>query len=145
MDLDAVEKLVDLVASAHVREVTVQEGGIRVTVRKKRRTTSEAPPTPHHAPQPRTVETTPAGPPEEPRAELTITSPMVGIFHPATPAVQPGWSIKVGQVVGAIESMKLLSDVRAERAGIVKAVLVEQGMAVEFGQPLFELRAPDDE
>jgi acetyl-CoA carboxylase biotin carboxyl carrier protein len=144
MDLDAVEKLVDLVVSARVREVSVRDGALRVTVRKSARPPGTAAAPPHPASEAERVAPEPAETPAEPEAGPFITSPMVGIYHPATPAVQVGWSVKVGQVVGVIESMKLLSDVRADRAGIVKAVLVEQGMAVEYGQPLFELIGPEE-
>ncbi len=143
MNLDTVEKLVDLVAAANVREVSVREGGVRVTVRK-----GDWP-----APQPGVAEPASlapapadedaASPAPEVDLGLAIESPMVGVFHQASPAVQAGWSIKAGQVVGVIESMKLLSDVRAAQGGIVRAVLVDEGMAVEFGQPLFELAPPN--
>ena len=82
---------------------------------------------------------------EEPTAIPTLLrSPQVGTFYvSAEPKGEPflhiGDTVEQGQVIGLIEAMKLISEVEAESAGVVRRVLVEDGQPVEYGQPLFEL------
>ena len=66
---------------------------------------------------------------------------MVGIFYHAEPPLFLGAEIKAGQIIGSIESMKLMNDVVAEDSGRVTDVLVEDGAPVEYGQALFRLAA----
>lgn len=71
-----------------------------------------------------------------------ITSPMVGTFYQASspnsaPFVEIGQTIKVGQVLCIIEAMKLLNQIEADQAGVIKEILVKDGSPVEYGQPLF--------
>jgi acetyl-CoA carboxylase biotin carboxyl carrier protein len=81
-----------------------------------------------------------SAPPEEPAASDTyIVAPMVGIFHRIDAVDGIGGVVKAGQVVGAIESMKLMNDIVSECDGIIAEALVEDGMPVEFGQALFRL------
>jgi acetyl-CoA carboxylase biotin carboxyl carrier protein len=73
-----------------------------------------------------------------------IKSPMVGTFYRApSPGAQPfvevGQAVKEGDPVCIIEAMKILNEIEADRAGVIKAILVENGQAVEYGQPLFVL------
>ncbi|HYU20176.1 MAG TPA: biotin/lipoyl-containing protein [Chloroflexota bacterium] len=87
----------------------------------------------------------------EPMVEATppdtfvVTAPMVGVFRRSAggksePPVEEGGSIIAGQVVGAVEAMRMLNRVQSERAGVVKRLLVQDGQPVEYGQPLIELR-----
>ena len=71
-----------------------------------------------------------------------VTSPMVGTFYRAPspgadPFVQVGDTVKEGQTLCIIEAMKLLNEIESDAAGVVKEILVENGQAVEYGQPLF--------
>ena len=71
-----------------------------------------------------------------------ITSPMVVTFYrasspTATPFVEVGQSIKVGQVICIIEAMKLMNQIEADKTGVIKEIIVTDGAPVEFGQPLF--------
>ncbi|TXG26216.1 acetyl-CoA carboxylase biotin carboxyl carrier protein, partial [Burkholderia territorii] len=71
-----------------------------------------------------------------------VTSPMVGTFYRAPspgadPFVQVGDSVKEGQTICIIEAMKLLNEIESDKAGVIKEILVENGQAVEYGQPLF--------
>ena len=73
-----------------------------------------------------------------------VCSPMVGTFYRASspgaaPYVSVGDTVSEGQTLCVIEAMKLMNEIPADRAGTVKAVLVENGQPVEFGQPLFEI------
>jgi len=69
---------------------------------------------------------------------------MVGVFYHAEPPITVGSVVQSGAIVGVIESMKLMNDVRAEVDGVVVESAIEAGMAVEFGQPLFGLREEDN-
>ena len=71
-----------------------------------------------------------------------ITSPMVGIFRHAEPPVGVGTKVEQGTVVGIIESMKLMNDVRSKYDGVVTEIFVEGGMPVEYGYPLFAMENP---
>lgn len=74
----------------------------------------------------------------------SVLSPMVGTFYRASspgaaPYVSVGDTVSEGQTLCVIEAMKLMNEIPADRAGVVKAILVENGQPVEFGQPLFEI------
>jgi acetyl-CoA carboxylase biotin carboxyl carrier protein len=143
MRLDDVEKLVEMVARSQVSEVTVEEGSRKVTVRR-------APVGVRYAVRESDdAQTPPAGDLDEPAVgivtgtasdESLVTAPMVGVFRHTDHPVGVGRSVVPGQVVGAIESMKLMNDVRAATRGVVAEVLVEDGAPVEYGQPLLALR-----
>ena len=73
-----------------------------------------------------------------------ITSPMVGTFYNAPspgarPFVEVGDRVEVGQTVGIVEAMKIMNEIAAERAGVVAAILIENGQPVEYGSPLIRL------
>ena len=74
----------------------------------------------------------------------TINSPMVGTFYrAASPGAEPfvdvGNAVKVGQRLCIVEAMKILNEIECDHAGVVTRVLVQDGEAVEYGQPLFEI------
>jgi len=76
--------------------------------------------------------------------EILITAPMIGTFYAApTPGAQPfvveGDEVYVGQTIGIIEAMKIMNEIAADRAGVVEAILVENGQPVEYGSPLMRL------
>lgn len=66
-----------------------------------------------------------------------VTSPAVGIFHPAKTPVAEGETIKAGQVIGVVESMRVPNEVTAPKAGRIRDIRVGDGQGVEFGQVLF--------
>jgi acetyl-CoA carboxylase biotin carboxyl carrier protein len=77
-------------------------------------------------------------------SDYVVTSPMVGTFYsapsPGTPPfVQVGDHVEAGQTVGIVEAMKIMNEIAAERSGVVTAILVENGQAVEYGSSLFRL------
>lgn len=79
-----------------------------------------------------------------PASGQSVSSPMVGTFYRASspgaaPYVAMGDTVSEGQTLCVIEAMKLMNEIPADRAGVVKAILVENGQPVEFGQPLFEI------
>ena len=141
MNLELVEQIVALVREYPVSEISVEQDGRRISVRKPPAGPPAAPP-----PMPAAAAESPAGPVETPpeiaaeEARMLLAT-MVGIFHHAEPPLPYAAVIRPGQVVGYIESMKLMNDVVAEDGGRVTDVLVEDGAPVEYGQALFRLAA----
>jgi acetyl-CoA carboxylase biotin carboxyl carrier protein len=83
-----------------------------------------------------------AGPPVTPSTLVTVEAPMVGTFYRASsPTAEPfareGDPVKAGQILCIIEAMKLMNEIETRTAGRVAKILVENGQAVEYGQPLF--------
>lgn len=142
--LSDLEKLVDLVAGAAVVEVTVRSGDLRITIRKPGGAPAARPGEVRAPAALPAVTAAAAAPAAEARpGERWVTAPLVGVFHPAEPPVLIGARVREGQVVGLIESMRIMSDVRAPEPGVIIEALVEDGMPVEFGQPLFALHPSD--
>jgi oxaloacetate decarboxylase alpha subunit len=130
--------LVDLLEETGLGELTVEEGGTRITLRQQ-------PPPPAVVAAP--VVAAAAAPADAVPAAPTgavVESPMVGTFYrspaPGEPAfVEEGARVEVGQVLCILEAMKLFNELKAERAGTIRRILVDDASPVEFGQPLFEL------
>ncbi len=147
MDLRKLKTLIDLVEQSGIAELEITEGEERVRI-------SRTPGVPvavaQHvavpaaaAPLAVPVAAAPAAdvPPAEPEGH-TVKSPMVGTFYrsaaPGSKAfVEVGQTVKSGETVCIIEAMKLLNEIEADCDGVVKAILVENGQPVEYGQPLF--------
>ena len=129
MDIAKIEELIEVLESSRTEELSVRKGSLSVHIRKGRK------PAPVHAP-PAQPETPPPPAQEQPVGERLILAPMVGIFHAVDGVAREGAHIAAGQVVGAIESMKLLNDVISEFSGVVRETMVEDGAPVEYGQPL---------
>jgi acetyl-CoA carboxylase biotin carboxyl carrier protein len=140
MNLNLVEQIVALMGEYPVSEIAVEQDGQRVCVRKALSTAPPVTPAPSaaEAPPATSSEVRSEAVPEEARQLL---APMVGIFHHADPPLPYAAAVRPGQVIGAIESMKLMNDVVAEESGRVTDVLVEDGAPVDYGQPLFRLAA----
>ena len=84
-----------------------------------------------------------------PAESWTMTAPCVGIFRAgnradAAPRTEVGATVEAGEVLGYVEAMGVLNDVEASCAGLVGEIAVEDGQPVEYGQPLFVLRAEDE-
>jgi acetyl-CoA carboxylase biotin carboxyl carrier protein len=155
MDLRKLKKLIDLVQESGIAELEITEGEEKVKIVRSGAvsTTPAAAATPGPAAAPARVEAppapaTPAAPPAaEPEAGQeghVVKAPMVGTFYrspspDAKPFVEVGQTIKEGQTICIIEAMKLMNEIEADASGVVKAVLVENGQPVEYGQPLFIL------
>ncbi len=144
MDLRKLKTLIDLVAESAISELEISEGDDRVRIVKggvPSAGTASAPAPSVAAPA--VTEAAAAAPaPAMPEPGHIVTSPMVGTFYRASqpggePFVTVGATVRLGDTVCVIEAMKLLNEVEADRAGTIKAVLVENGQPVEFGQPLF--------
>jgi acetyl-CoA carboxylase biotin carboxyl carrier protein len=147
MDLRKLKTLIDLVQQSGIAELEITEGEEKVRISR-----FGAPGAPMMMPQQVMMPGTamPVAGIAELAAEAapaeaeghTVKSPMVGTFYrSATPGakafVEVGQTVKIGETVCIIEAMKLLNEIEADRDGVIKAILVENGQPVEYGQPLF--------
>ena len=149
MDIRKIKKLIELVEESGITELEVseEEGSVRIS----RATVSAAPAVqysvpaqpapvaPAAAPAPASAAAAPAA--KEEISGHIIRSPMVGTFYrsPSPEAkafVEEGQSVKVGDALCIVEAMKMMNRIEADKAGVVKAILVQDGEPVEFDQPL---------
>ena len=153
MDLRKLKKLIDLVQESGIGEIEITEGEEKVRISRQ----SGGPPVIMAAPGMQAIAPEAAGvapsaalpgaagaPAAAPAAASghTLKSPMVGTFYrapsPGAPSfIEVGQSVAKGQTLCIIEAMKLLNEIESDHAGTVKAILVENGQPVEYGQPLF--------
>jgi acetyl-CoA carboxylase biotin carboxyl carrier protein len=152
MDLRKLKTLIDLVAESGIAELEITEGEGKVRIVKFSQTVQpvahqlpEAAPAPHAAPAaahaPAAAAAAPAAAPAVPQGHI-VKAPMVGTFYRspnpgAAPFVDVGQTVKEGDPLCIIEAMKLLNEIEADKAGVIKEILVENGDPVEYGQPLF--------
>ena len=152
MDLRKLKKLIDLVEESGIAEIEVTEGEEKVRITRSVAApavqTVYAPAAPVQAapvaaaPAPSAAPAAPAPAPAVRDLSNAQKSPMVGTFYraasPSTPAfVEVGQTVKAGDTLCIIEAMKLMNEIEAEKSGVVKEILVENGQPVEFGEPLF--------
>jgi acetyl-CoA carboxylase biotin carboxyl carrier protein len=128
-----------------IGEVTIEEGEMRVTVRRTEDRADVA--TLPLAPQPEPEEPEPEPAPDN--GVVHVSSPMVGTFYRAPqpgaePFVEVGDTVASGQTLCILEAMKLMNEVKAELEAVVRAIHVENAQPVEYGQLLFELVPVDD-
>ena len=147
MDLRKLKKLIDLVQESGISELEVTEGEEKVRIAKHISGpapisyVAQAPAAPVAVSAPAAPVAAVAAEPALPDGHV-VKSPMVGTFYRATapgakPLVEVGQSVAVGDVLCIIEAMKLMNEIEAEVAGTVKAILVENGEPLEYGEPLF--------
>jgi acetyl-CoA carboxylase biotin carboxyl carrier protein len=149
MDLRKLKTLIELVESSGIAELEISEGEERVRIT---RTAASAQQTYAPAPAPQPIIATAAAQAVAPAAAEpakpavaeghVVKSPMVGTFYrsasPGSKAfVDVGQTVNSGDTLCIIEAMKLLNEIEADQGGVIKAILVENGQPVEFGQPLF--------
>ena len=150
MDIRKIKKLIELVEESGITKLEVQEeeGKVRIS----RAAPAVAPAAIQYAAAPVAPVAAPAAAPapasaapaEAPAAEVSghqVRSPMVGTFYrsPSPEAkafVEVGQTVKVGDALCIVEAMKMMNRIEADKAGVVKAILVNDGEAVEFDQPL---------
>ncbi len=141
MDLRKLKKLIDLVQESGIGELEITEGEEKIRISRSGTGQPQVMAAPN-AMQAVPVDVAPAPVvPAEP-AGHTLKSPMVGTFYRspspgAPPFIEVGQSVAKGQTLCIIEAMKLLNEIESDAAGVVKAILVESGQPVEYGQPLF--------
>jgi acetyl-CoA carboxylase biotin carboxyl carrier protein len=144
MDLRKLKKLIDLVEESGIAELEVTEGEEKVRI-VKHSTVAPMNYMPQMQAAPVAAAPVLAAPTPEVNAQPeghVVKSPMVGTFYrSASPGSKPfaelGQTVAVGEHLCLIEAMKLMNEIESDAAGVVKAILVENGQPVEFGQPLF--------
>lgn len=147
MDIRKVKKLIQLLEESGMAEIEIREG--EEAVRISRYGQSGAPVVTHThiapgaAPVPVAAESGKSNASAEaaPRGH-TVTAPMVGTYYSSAapgskPFVETGQQVEVGATLCVIEAMKILNQIEADKAGVITAILVENGRPVEYGQPLF--------
>jgi acetyl-CoA carboxylase biotin carboxyl carrier protein len=153
MDLRKLKKLIDLVQESGIAELEITEGEEKVKIVKGGvvSVSAAAPASSAPAPEVRAAAApapTAAAPPAADAAAgqegHVVKAPMVGTFYrspspDAKPFVEVGQAVKEGDTICIIEAMKLMNEIEADAAGTVKAILVENGQPVEYGQALFIL------
>lgn len=150
MDIRKLKKLIELLEESGIAELEIREG--EEAVRISRASSVAAPVVTHTAPAPAPVAAPAAAPAAEAPAEESkpsfsghaVKSPMVGTFYrspsPSSPSfVEVGQSVKVGDVLCIVEAMKMMNQIEADKSGVIEAILVEDGAAVEFDQPLYTI------
>lgn len=153
MDIRKVKKLIELIEESDIEEIEIKEGDdcVRISRRTRHATVSYAPaPAYDVAPAPSAPMAAPQSTGDHASAGGTtgngekIRCPMVGTFYraptPSAPAfVEVGQRVKVGDVLCIVEAMKMMNQIESDRAGVIEAILVENGQPVEFDQPLFTI------
>lgn len=150
MDLRKLKKLIDLVEESGISELELTEGEEKVRISRNLPNTGQG--TMHFAqpymmspgaPAPAAAVVAPASEAVAPAVEgHVVKSPMVGTFYrssspEAKAFVDVGSNVSVGDTLCIIEAMKLLNEIEADHAGVIKAILVDNGQPVEYGEPLF--------
>lgn len=143
-DLDTVKKLAQIVKENDLGEITVADGDKTITVKGRVCTAPAMPPMPMPMPMQAAPVSAPAAAPA-PKADAAdgneVKAPIVGTFYAAPspdsePFVKVGSSVKKGDTIFIIESMKVMSEVQSEFDGVVKKILVNSGDPVDFDQTL---------
>lgn len=154
IDIHKIAKLIEIVSKSDVSEINLKQGEEELKITREKAvvqavsTVIPAPvatPVVAAAPAPAAAPAAPAAPAAEAAVDASklMKSPMVGTFYrsaspTASPFVEVGASVKEGDTLCIIEAMKMMNQIQADRAGVIKKILVENGSAVEFDQPLFE-------
>jgi acetyl-CoA carboxylase biotin carboxyl carrier protein len=138
MDVQEIRALIEIFERSSLSELVLERGGSRLTLRKEGARVYEGFSQGASAPPP-------SAPPSTVGDGYVIKAPLVGTFYrrPAPtepPYVEVGDRVEKGDTVCIIEAMKVMNEIKAEHAGIVEKILVEEGKPVEYGQPLMVIR-----
>ncbi len=150
MDIRKIKKLIELLEESNIGELEIKEGEESVRIARNSGTVQYvSAPMQNYAPAPAQAAAPAAAPAASaPAASApaaitghSIKSPMVGTYYSApspgsAPFIEIGKSVKVGDVICIIEAMKMMNQIQADKAGVIEAILVQDGNPVEFDQPL---------
>ena len=141
MDLRKIKTLIELVENSGIAELEIKEGEEFVRISRSSSAVQHVYAAPQHHAAPVAAAAAAPATPAAPEGHV-VKSPMVGSFYrspsPGAKAfVDIGQTVSAGDTLCIIEAMKLLNEIEADHSGVIKAILVESGQAVEFGQPLF--------
>jgi len=143
MDIRKIKKLIELIEESDIAEIEIHEGEESVRISRYSQSSQPVVPVPQIVAPVIALPTGGVAPsePEKPQGH-TVDSPMVGTFYRApSPGskvfVDVGQRVNVGDTLCIIEAMKILNQIEADKAGVVVAILTENGQPVEYGQPMF--------
>ncbi|HSW70379.1 MAG TPA: acetyl-CoA carboxylase biotin carboxyl carrier protein [Gammaproteobacteria bacterium] len=153
MDMRKIRKLIELIKETGIAEIEIREGeeSVRITREVKSAAFTQALPPPSYlgsAGEPPTAAAataaTGANSTAADTSKNTLRAPMVGTVYlapspGAKPYIEVGQQVNIGDTLCLIEAMKMFNQIEAEKAGTIRAILVESGMPVEFNQPLFTI------
>lgn len=150
MDIRKIKKLIELLEESNIGELEIREGEETVRISRNGVMPMMAAPMAYAAPPVAAAPAPTAAPVAEAPAAApvlsghVVKSPMVGTFYrspsPESPMfAEVGQSVKIGDVLCIVEAMKMMNQIEADKAGVIKAVLVEDGAPVEFDQPMFTI------
>ena len=155
MDIRKVKKLIELLEESNIDEIEIKEGEESVRISRNGAQAMMAAHPAYAAPMaPAPVAAAPVAPAAAPAAEApapaaatsghVVVSPLVGTFYrspsPTSASfVEVGQTVKVGDVICIVEAMKMMNQIEADKAGVIEAILVENGEPVEFDQPLVSI------
>lgn len=149
MDISKIEKLIKLFEESNIAELEISEGDDNIWISRYSSSTAPAAPAPAVVGTAPTVVTNVPNDAEETKVAAVeeisghkVTAPMVGSFYRAsspgaTPFVEEGQKVAIGDTLCIIEAMKMLNQIEADKAGTIKSIAVENGQPVEYGQTLF--------
>ncbi len=154
IDIHKIAKLIEIVSKSDVSEINLKQGEEELKITREKAVAQSvqtviAAPVAASAPAPVQAVAAAPAPAAAPAASAApdaaklMKSPMVGTFYrsaspTAAPFVEEGASVKEGDTLCIIEAMKMMNQIQADRSGVIKKILVENGSTVEFDQPLFE-------
>lgn len=141
MELDEIKNLIELLQDSDITELLIEREGSKLKIKREKffpsfETAQSVIKSPADD-----IRTTKEGTVED-QKYVTITSPIVGIFHRAPspespPFIEVGSSVRKGQVLCIVEAMKLMNEIESDTDGTVSQILIENGQPVEYGEPLF--------
>ncbi len=158
MDLKDIRSIIELMRKNSISEFELEQNDFKIRMKRgEMNPTGQIAPQPVYLPAPQAALQAPQAAAPAPDSgesekstsqqsnELEIKSPMIGTFYraptpEAAPYVEVGKEVDPETVVGIIEAMKVMNEIKAETRGVITSVLVENGKPVEFGQPLFRYR-----
>lgn len=146
MDIRKIKKLIELVEESGIAELEISEGEESVRINRYSAQVAPTAPMQYAAPAPVAAPAAPvAAVTEAPVAPVEtghkVLSPMVGTFYrsPSPEAksfIEVGQTVQEGQTICIVEAMKMMNQIEADKSGVIKAILAEDGQAIEFDQPL---------
>jgi acetyl-CoA carboxylase biotin carboxyl carrier protein len=146
--LDAIRRLLSIADSYHLRELVVEEAGLRVTIRGDMPMPAASPASAPDVAAPEWSEPEPEEELEEDPAHHSLRSPMTGVFYRSAspdspPFVAEGQTVVVGQTVGLIEAMKVFSEIPADASGTITRIVAEPGKLLQEGDVLLVIDTLD--
>ena len=149
MDIRKVKKLIELLEESNIDELEIKEGeeSVRITRNSAVAPQMYAAPAPVAAPVPAAAPAAPAAESTDSSDQLNghvVRSPMVGTYYsspsPSSPSfIEVGQHIKVGDVLCIVEAMKMMNQIESDKAGVIEAILIEDGQPLEFDQPMITI------